>query len=59
MRLYEFLEDVKRVLKVVRKPSREEYWVLLRVCVLGITIIGVYGFIILYLATVITATMGF
>jgi len=59
MGLREFLEDAGRLLKVVRKPTREEYWMLLRMCVLGMTLIGVYGFIILYLSTVIASAMGF
>lgn len=59
MGLREFLEDASRLLKVVRKPTREEYWMLLRMCVLGMTLIGVYGFIILYLSTVIASAMGF
>jgi len=53
-----FIDDVLRVLKVTRKPSRSEYWLLLRVCVLGLVAVGVYGFLILYLATIIAGAVG-
>ncbi|RLF10894.1 MAG: protein translocase SEC61 complex subunit gamma [Thermoprotei archaeon] len=58
MRIRSFIEDTMRVLRVVRKPSRSEYWVLFRVCVLGMTVIGIYGFLILYLSTIIAAAVG-
>lgn len=58
MGLRSFIDNVLRVFKVTRKPSRSEYWLLLRICILGLTAIGIYGFIILYLATVITGVMG-
>lgn len=43
------VQEVVRILKVARKPEREEFTLMLRVCGLGLVILGVYGFIILYL----------
>ncbi len=41
--------ELVRILKVARKPEREEFTLMLKVCGLGLVALGVYGFIILYL----------
>lgn len=48
-----FIKDSKRVLKVAKKPDREEYVSLAKITVLGIVVIGVIGFIITMIASVI------
>ena len=58
MGLRSFIDDALRVMKVTRKPTRSEYWLLLRVCILGLTALGLYGFLILYLSTIIAAAVG-
>jgi len=58
MRLRSFIEDVVRVIRVTRKPTRSEYWLLLRVSLIGLAALGLYGFLVLYLAYVIAAAMG-
>lgn len=42
----DFIKQSKRVLKVARKPDREEFLDFAKVTALGIAIIGVIGFII-------------
>ncbi|MBN2101384.1 MAG: protein translocase SEC61 complex subunit gamma [Candidatus Aenigmarchaeota archaeon] len=42
-----------RVLQVARKPSKEEFMASSKICVLGIVIIGIIGFLI-FLAGVLT-----
>ena len=42
----DFIKQSKRVLKVARKPDREEFFDFAKVTALGIAIIGVIGFII-------------
>jgi protein translocase SEC61 complex gamma subunit len=58
MGLRSFIEDVVRVIRVTRKPTRSEYWLLLRVSLIGLAALGLYGFLVLYLAYVIAAAMG-
>jgi protein transport protein SEC61 subunit gamma and related proteins len=41
-----FLKQNKRVLKVTKKPSREEYKITLKVSGLGILLIGFIGFLV-------------
>lgn len=42
----DFIKQSKRVLKVARKPDREEFFDFSKVTALGIAIIGLIGFII-------------
>ena len=48
-RVDKFIKDSKRVLKVARKPDREEYFNFSKVTAIGIAIIGVIGFVIVLL----------
>lgn len=47
------LSEYMRVLKLTRKPSREEFTVIAKVAGAGILLIGFIGFIIYLLITVI------
>lgn len=44
------IQDVVRVLRVARRPGRREFTLMLKICSLGLAILGIYGFIILYLS---------
>jgi protein transport protein SEC61 subunit gamma-like protein len=48
-----FIKDSKRVLKVSRKPDAKEYRELAKVVSIGILIIGVIGFVIVLLGSLI------
>jgi protein transport protein SEC61 subunit gamma-like protein len=48
-----FIKDSKRVLKVSRKPDGKEYVELAKVVSIGVLIIGVIGFIIVLLGSLI------
>ncbi|MHC1600920.1 MAG: protein translocase SEC61 complex subunit gamma [Candidatus Nezhaarchaeales archaeon] len=50
MAIKQALWDIARVLKVARRPGRKEFMLMLKVCSLGLAVLGVYGFIILYLS---------
>jgi protein translocase SEC61 complex gamma subunit len=43
------IQEIVRILRVARKPEREEFTLMLKVCSLGLVVLGVYSFIILYL----------
>ena len=44
--IQDFIKQSKRVLKVARKPDREEFLNFSKVTALGIAVIGVIGFVI-------------
>ena len=48
-----FIKDSKRVLKVARKPDKQEYLELAKVTSIGVVIIGVIGFVIVLLGSLI------
>ena len=46
MGLKEFIGECKRVLKVTKKPTKEEFSVIVKISGLGILLIGLIGFIL-------------
>ena len=52
-RLDKFVKDSKRVLKVARKPDKDEYIDFAKVTTLGIIVIGLIGFVIFLIAQLI------
>jgi protein transport protein SEC61 subunit gamma and related proteins len=51
-----FIKQCQRVLKVSKKPDREEYVNVAKVTAVGIIIIGVIGFVIIIVAQLIQGT---
>lgn len=52
MGVIEKIKSYIRVLKLVKRPTKEDYLDALRICSIGIVLIGIIGFI-LYLITII------
>jgi protein transport protein SEC61 subunit gamma-like protein len=50
-----FITECKRVLVVTKKPTSQEYRTLIKVCGIGILLIGLVGFLV---ATVKTLLFG-
>ncbi len=48
-----FIKDAKRVLKVARKPDKNEYLDLAKVSALGVLVVGGIGYIIVCLGALI------
>jgi len=46
MGLRSFLSSASRILKLAKKPGREELWLSVKICFLGVLVIGVLGYII-------------
>lgn len=55
-RFREFLRSSKRVLKIATKPSRKEYFLVFKICIIGIVILGGLYYI---LQLVFTFVMNF
>ena len=52
-RIDKFIKDSKRVLKVARKPDKDEYLQFAKVTAIGVVIIGIIGFVIVILGQLI------
>jgi len=46
MGLRSFLNSASRILKLAKKPGREELWLSVKICFLGVLVIGVLGYVI-------------
>jgi len=49
--LKSFLASCIRLVKLIEKPERKELWASIRISLIGLTILGVLGFITKFLAT--------
>lgn len=45
-----FIKSSLRLLRLAKKPSKEELWLSIKICFLGMLIVGVIGFIIYFIA---------
>ncbi|MCQ5336783.1 MAG: protein translocase SEC61 complex subunit gamma [Candidatus Methanomethylicia archaeon] len=54
----EILRSIMRILRLSRKPDLEEFRLSLRICLLGIVIVGVFAFIIQLISTLIIGFGG-
>lgn len=59
MGLTSFIRASVRLFKLARKPSRDEIWLSIKLCFLGVTIVGLIGFIVYMLASFIRASVQF
>jgi len=57
MKLSEFFTNLKRILRLVKKPSWNELWMSIKISALGIIIIGLVGYVIMIIATAITGSI--
>ncbi|MEM5797793.1 MAG: protein translocase SEC61 complex subunit gamma [Candidatus Aenigmatarchaeota archaeon] len=46
LKIVEKFREWKRVMSVARKPDKDEFLTSAKICALGITIIGIIGFVI-------------
>ena len=45
-RLTQFLKNAKRIIKTANKPSKKEYWLIFKICGIGIVVLGVLSYVI-------------
>ena len=52
-RLRSFLTQAARTLKLAIKPGRSELWLSIKICILGIGVVGIVGFVIKLMSLVL------
>ncbi|MEM1506827.1 MAG: protein translocase SEC61 complex subunit gamma [Candidatus Bathyarchaeia archaeon] len=57
MGLTSFIKASARLLKLARKPDRDELWLSIKLCFLGVAIVGSIGFAVYMLASFIRASV--
>lgn len=58
MNLSDSIRSMVKVLKLSRKPDMDEFKLSLRICFLGMIAVGVFGFIIQLISTLIIGSGG-
>ena len=58
MGLSEYMQSMAKVLKLSRKPDFDEVKLSLKICFLGMIAVGVFGFIIQLIASLILGLSG-
>ena len=58
MGLRSFFSSAAKMLKLAKKPGRDELWQSIKICFLGIIVIGVVGFIIKFISATLQAWSG-
>ncbi|MEM2875807.1 MAG: protein translocase SEC61 complex subunit gamma [Candidatus Bathyarchaeia archaeon] len=48
-----FIQSCARLLKMSKKPGKREFWLSIKISLLGVLLIGVVGFIIKFISGVI------
>lgn len=53
MNVKETLSNYKRVLQVTKKPGKDELLLTIRICAIGITLIGITGFVFYFISVLL------
>ena len=48
-----FWMNTRRIMKISTKPTRKEYWTMMKVCIVGLLIIGILSYIVQLISSVI------
>jgi len=58
MGLRSFLSSARRLMKLAIKPGRDELWISIRICVLGVLVIGALGYVIKIISSFLQGGVG-
>jgi len=54
-----FFSSAAKLLKLAKKPGRDELWLSVKICLLGVAAIGAVGFLIKLMSAMLQAWQGF
>ena len=52
-----FFQNTKRIIKIANKPTRKDYFVVFKICAIGILILGVLSYVIQLIWTVLNSVL--
>ncbi|MFW9989594.1 MAG: protein translocase SEC61 complex subunit gamma [Candidatus Odinarchaeota archaeon] len=55
-RLTNFFQNSRRILKVASKPSRKDYFLVFKICIIGIALLGAVSFVIQLIFSLLNIT---
>ena len=53
-----FFRNARRIMKIANKPGRKDYFLVFKICAIGILVLGVLSYVIQLLWTLINALLG-
>ncbi|MFW9900855.1 MAG: protein translocase SEC61 complex subunit gamma [Candidatus Thorarchaeota archaeon] len=52
-RLVQFFQNSKRIIKIANKPKRKDYFLVFKICTIGIVILGAVSYIIQMISSIL------
>lgn len=53
-----FFQNTKRIIKIANKPSRKDYFLVFKICTIGILVLGVLSYVIQLIWTLVNSVLG-
>ena len=53
-----FFQNSKRIMKIANKPGRKDYFLVFKICAIGILVLGVLSYVIQLIWTLINSVLG-
>jgi protein translocase SEC61 complex gamma subunit len=53
-----FFQNTKRIIKIANKPGRKDYFLVFKICAIGILVLGVLSFVIQLIWTIVKPLLG-
>ena len=53
-----FFQNTKRIVKIANKPSRKDYFLVFKICAIGILVLGVLSYVIQLIWTILNNVLG-
>ena len=53
-----FFRNARRIMKIANKPGRKDYFLVFKICAIGILVLGVLSYVIQLIWTLINAVLG-
>lgn len=57
-RLGVFFQNSKRIIKIANKPTRKDYFLVFKICIIGLVILGVLSYVIQLVLTIVNEVLG-
>jgi len=58
-RINSFLQSTKRIIKVATKPSKKDYWLVTKICLIGMVLLGAISYVIQLVFTLLSGLLHF
>ena len=53
-----FFQNTRRIIKIANKPSRKDYFLVFKICAIGILVLGVLSYVIQLIWTLVNFVLG-